>query len=79
MHLSTLRALTWGTVAAAMVSALWLAAEEFAGGDHRRDDVGEGARGLLIPGDATAAGGGINRPAQGPGGGSQPRRELPPH
>ena len=69
MHLSTLRALTWGTVAAAMVSALWLAAEEFAGGDFGREQAGEGARGLTIPGDATAAGAG--RPTQVPRGGSQ--------
>ena len=78
MHLNTLRALTWVTVAAALVSALWLAAAEFGGGDFGREDGSEDGRGLMLPGDAPGTGAIGSRPATTPRGGSQ-TRGMPTH
>jgi hypothetical protein len=48
MNMSTLKALTWGTVAAAVLSAVMLAAGEL---DNERDSASGPAMGILLPAD----------------------------
>lgn len=48
MNMSTLKALTWGTVAAAVLSALMLASGEL---DNEHDAGGKPAVGMLLPAD----------------------------
>ncbi len=57
MTLSTLQVLTWGTVTGAVVSALLLAAGGAGLPDHRRGVASrDGAIGLSLPSEPTAAG-----------------------
>jgi hypothetical protein len=60
MNMSTLKALTWGTVAAAVLSALMLASGEL---DNERDATASPAMGIALPGDVGEAGGWRNPPA----------------
>lgn len=48
MNMSTLKALTWGTVAAAVLSALMLASAEL---DNEREAAGSPDVGVLLPSD----------------------------
>jgi hypothetical protein len=57
----TLQALTWGTVAAAITSALWLASAEPGWPDSRKATDPAGSV-LRIPADPTAAGAPLGRP-----------------
>jgi hypothetical protein len=55
MRSLTLQALTWGTVTAAVGSALWLAAGESSGGDGR-NKASIGGSTLVLPQEPTSAG-----------------------
>ena len=59
MNMSPLKALTWGTVAAAVLSALMLASSEL---DNEREAAGSPAVGALLPSD-TGDGGSWRNPA----------------
>ena len=56
MNLSSLRALTWGTVAAAVVSALLLAAVEVGGIEFGLDGANQDRQSPVLPTDADATG-----------------------
>ena len=51
MNPTSLRALTWGTVAAAVISALLLAVAEVGGVDFGLEGLGETLRAVSLPSD----------------------------
>jgi hypothetical protein len=60
MNMSTLKALTWGTVAAAVLSALMLASAEL---DNEYEVGSNPAMGILLPADTGDGNGWLELPA----------------
>jgi hypothetical protein len=71
MVIAAIRAITWGTIAAAVVSALLMAATS--GNPQRVETLpGDAARGRSMPASPPAGMRGERRPGAGPGTGPQP-------
>jgi len=74
MRQLALQTLTWGTVAAAVVSAFWLASGDL-GWIELRNPFANGEAGFQMPSEPTQAGNHHGRsPPQQPGGRPEPRR-----